>query len=93
MSSPHLTPERVRRKLLLVVGRQVSATLALDGVPLAGWMPLLRTSGPTAGRRVWLKCKGRPHLRYTEPRAFRHAAAALTYSEAEQLRLEFHRRD
>jgi hypothetical protein len=76
MSGPPLTPERVRRKLLLVVGRQV-----------------LRTSGPTAGRRVWLKCKGRPHLRYTEPRAFRHAAAALTYSEAEQLRLEFHRRD
>lgn len=93
MSSPRLTPDRVRRKLLLVVGRQASNTLALDGVPLAGWMPLLRTSGPTAGRRVWLKCKGRPHLRYTEPEAFRHAADALTPSEAEQLRLEFYRRD
>ena len=85
MSAPRLTPERARRKLLLVGGRTISATIELDGPPLAGWAPLRRNTG----NRVWLKCKGRPHLRYTEPRAFRHAADALTPSEAAELRLEF----
>ncbi len=80
-----MTPDRVRRKLLLVVGRTISANIMLDGPPLAGWAPLRRTTG----NRVWLKCWGRPGLRYTEPKAYRAAVDALTPTEAADLRLDF----
>ena len=83
-----MTPARVRRKLLLVVGRQVSNTLRLDGPPIAGWAPLLRNTGS----RAWLKCHGRPGLRYTEPRAYRCAVNTLSPTESKDLWDDFFKR-
>jgi len=81
-----LTPEQVRRKLLLVVGKRLSWCITLDGAPLAGWAPLRRNTG----QRLWLKVKGRPILRYTEPRVYRDAQNALTPNEALALKCEFY---
>lgn len=83
--SVRLTPERVRRKLVLVVGRSISRTMRIHGAPLAGWAPLRRDSGQV----LWLKCYGRPGLRYTEPAAYRHAVNALTPSESREVRDDF----
>ena len=46
-----LTPDRVRRKLLLAVGKRVSWSIVLAGPPLAGWAPLRRNTG----ERIWLR--------------------------------------
>ena len=83
-----LTPARVLRRLLIVVGRRMSSSMRIDGPPLAGWAPIRRASGTLA----WLKCYGRSALRYTEPEAYLHARRALTQGEALQLRQDFYRR-
>jgi hypothetical protein len=49
-----LTPDRVRRKLLLAVGKRVSWSIVLAGPPLAGWAPLRRNTG----ERIWLRVSG-----------------------------------
>ena len=85
--SPRLTPDRVRRKLLLAVGKRVSWTIVLAGPPLAGWAPLRRNNG----ERIWLRVSGgRPVLRYTEPRVYRDAKNALTPNDALALKCEFY---
>ena len=85
--SPRLTPDRVRRKLLLAVGKRVSWSIVLAGPPLAGWAPLRRNTG----ERIWLRVSGgRPVLRYTEPRVYRDAKNALTPNEALALKCEFY---
>jgi len=84
-----LTPARVRRKLLLVVGRQRFSTMTLGGPPIAGWCAVYRATGNI----VWLKCHGRPGLRYTEPRAYRHAVNTLSPAESKDLWDDFFHRN
>ena len=83
MNRPTLA--RVRRRLLLVVGRGASKASRLDGPPLAGWQAVLRPNGT----RWWLRCYGRTVCRYTEPRVYREARLALSPSAARDLHDHF----
>jgi len=82
-----ITRTRVSRRLVNAIGRVHASTMRMEGPPLAGWARFRRPNGSF----LWLRCRGRVGVRYTEPKVFRQADAALSPDERRQLLEEFNR--